>query len=53
MFAGNWDDGGVTSDANKVYKWSNITEVWTVHGTILEKRAFAGVSLLSSLALLG
>ena len=45
MFAGNWD-GGVTSDANKVYKWSGDDEVWTVNGTILEKRSHVGVSLV-------
>ena len=46
MFAGNYVDGGVTSDADKVYKWSGDDQVWTVHGTILERRSHAGVSLV-------
>ena len=47
MFAGNWDDGEVSSDADTVYKWSGDAEDWTVHGTILERRSNAGVSLVS------
>ena len=45
-FAGNFVDGEVTSDADKVYEWDGDEEEWTVHGTILERRSHVGVSLV-------
>ena len=46
MFAGNYVDDGVSSDADKVYEWNGDEEEWTVHGTILEGRKEAGISLV-------
>ena len=46
MFAGNYADGDVTSDADKVYEWNSDEEEWTVDGTILERRNEVGVSLV-------
>ena len=46
MFVGNYDDGGLTSDADKVYEWSGDEEEWTVHGTILERKSHVGVSIV-------
>ena len=42
---GNYE-GGVTSDADKVYEWNGDEEKWTVHGTIRERRSHVGVSLV-------
>ena len=46
VFVGNYADDGATSDANNVYQWSNVTEEWTVHGTILQRRSNVGISLI-------
>ena len=48
VFAGNYnyEEGGVTSDADTVYEWNGDEEHWTVHGTILERRSRVGVSLV-------
>ena len=44
-FTGNYV-GELASDADKVYEWDGDKEEWTVHGTMLERRSFVGVSLV-------
>ena len=48
LFAGNGysGEGGPTSDADNVYEWNGDEEHWTVHGTILERKYYVGVSLV-------